>query len=166
MGVDKRNFQQRQLQNISGYRHRNLMVWSIVKHVSSVTVYFTLYKFQSWDRFQTVAPQIDPRDEILERNGVMVRLTCVPCNSLQWRRNGRDGVSNHKPHDCLRNRLFRCKSKKTSKLRITGIYAGNPTGTSEFPTQMASNAEMFPFDGVIMFLCVFWYYDILIRIML
>ena len=26
---------------------------------------------------------------------------------LQWRHNGRDGVSNHQPHDCLLNRLFR-----------------------------------------------------------
>ena len=27
--------------------------------------------------------------------------------SLQWRHNGRDSVSNHQPHDCLLNRLFR-----------------------------------------------------------
>ena len=40
--------------------------------------------------------------------------------SLKWRHNGRDGVSNHQPHDCLLNRLFKCRSKKTSKLRITG----------------------------------------------
>ena len=34
---------------------------------------------------------------------------------LQWRHNGRDGVSNNQPHDCLFNRLFRHRSKKTSK---------------------------------------------------
>ena len=33
-------------------------------------------------------------------------------NSLQWRHNGRDSVSNHQPHDCLLNRLFRHRSKK------------------------------------------------------
>ena len=33
----------------------------------------------------------------------------------QWRHNGRDGVSNHQPHHCLLNRLFRRTSKKTSK---------------------------------------------------
>ena len=27
--------------------------------------------------------------------------------TLQWRNNERDGVSNHQPHDCLLNRLFR-----------------------------------------------------------
>ena len=40
--------------------------------------------------------------------------------SLQWRHYGRDGVSNHQPHHCLFNRLFRRWSKKTSKFRITG----------------------------------------------
>ena len=59
----------------------------------------------------------------------------------QWRHNGRDGVLNHQPHDCLLNRLFRRRSKKTSKLRVTGLWAGNSTGTGEFPSQMASNAE-------------------------
>ena len=60
---------------------------------------------------------------------------------LRWRHNGRDSVSNHQPHDCLLNRLFRRRSKKTSKLRITGLCAGNSPGTGEFPVQMASNAE-------------------------
>ena len=32
-------------------------------------------------------------------------------------------------------------SKKTSKLRVTGLCAGNSPGTSEFPAQMASYAE-------------------------
>ena len=44
--------------------------------------------------------------------------------SLQWRHNGHDRVSNHQPHDCLLNRLFRRRSKKTSKLRVTGFVRG------------------------------------------
>ena len=70
--------------------------------------------------------------------------------SLQWRHNERDGVSTHQPHHCLLNRLFRSRSKKTSKLHVTGLCAGNSPLTGEFPAQMASNAEMFPFDDVIM----------------
>ena len=62
-------------------------------------------------------------------------------STLQWRNNGHDSVSNHQPHDCLLNRLFRRRSKKTSKLRVTGLCAGNSPGTGEFPAQMASNAE-------------------------
>ena len=61
--------------------------------------------------------------------------------SLQWHHNGRDAVSNHQPHDCLLNRLFRHRSKKTSKLRVTGLCAGNSSVTGEFPAQMARNAE-------------------------
>ena len=38
-------------------------------------------------------------------------------------------------------RLFRHKSKKTSKLRVTGLCAGDSPVTGEFPTQIASNAE-------------------------
>ena len=69
---------------------------------------------------------------------------------LQWRLNGCDGVSNHQPHHCSLNRLFRRRSKKTSKLCITGLCAGNSPLTGEFPAQMAGNAEMFLFDDVIM----------------
>ena len=58
-----------------------------------------------------------------------------------WRHNGRDGVSNHQHHDCLLNRSFRPRSKKTSKLRVTGLRAGYSPVTGEFPAQMASNAE-------------------------
>ena len=60
---------------------------------------------------------------------------------LQWRHNELDGVSDHQPHDCLLNRLFGRRSKKTSKLRATGLCAGNSPGTGEFSAQMASYAE-------------------------
>ena len=60
---------------------------------------------------------------------------------LHWRHNGRDSVSNHQPQDCLLNRLFGRRSKKISKLRVTGHCAGNSAVTGEFPAQMASNAE-------------------------
>ena len=61
--------------------------------------------------------------------------------SLHWRNNGGSGVSNHQPRDCLLNRLFRLRSMKISKLRITGLCEGNSPVTTEFPAQMASNAE-------------------------
>ena len=62
-------------------------------------------------------------------------------NTLQWRNNERDGVSNHQRLDCLLNRLFRCKSKKTSKIRVTGLCVGNSPAIGEFPAYRASNAE-------------------------
>ena len=67
------------------------------------------------------------------------RLSYLP--PLRWHHNGRDGVSNHQPHDFLLNSLFGRRSKKTSKFRVTGLCAGSSRGTGEFPAQMASNAE-------------------------
>ena len=61
--------------------------------------------------------------------------------ALLWRHNGCDGVTNHQANDCLPNRLFRRRSKKTSKLRVTGLCAGNSPVTGEFPAQKASDAE-------------------------
>ena len=49
--------------------------------------------------------------------------------------------SNHPPHHCLLNRLFRRRSKKTSKLRVTDFCVRNSPVTGEFPAQMASNAK-------------------------
>ena len=59
---------------------------------------------------------------------------------LHWRHNGRDGVWNHRRLDCLLNRLFKRRSKNTSKLCVTGICEVNPV-KGGFPTQRASNAE-------------------------
>ena len=42
---------------------------------------------------------------------------------------------------CLHNCLFGRRSKKTSKLRVSGLCAGNSPVTGEFPAQKASNAE-------------------------
>ena len=44
---------------------------------------------------------------------------------LQWRHNGRRSVSNHRPCDCLLNAIFGRRSKKTSKLRFTGLHRTN-----------------------------------------
>ena len=60
--------------------------------------------------------------------------------TLQWRHTDRDGVSNHQPHDCLFNRLFKAQIKEISKLRVTGHCEGNSPVTGEFPAQRASNA--------------------------
>ena len=62
-------------------------------------------------------------------------------NEPHWRHNKRDGVSNHQPHDCFLNCLFRRRSKKISKLCVTGLCKGNSPVTDEFPIQRASNAE-------------------------
>ena len=69
---------------------------------------------------------------------ILLQLHWTP---LQWRHNGHDCISNHQPHHCLLKDLFRRRSKKTSKLRVTGLCEGNSPGIGEFPAQRASNME-------------------------
>ena len=65
---------------------------------------------------------------------------------LRWRHNERDCVSNHQPHDCLNNRVL---SKKTSKLRITGLCERNSPVTGEFPHKGPVTLKTFPYDDVL-----------------
>ena len=62
-------------------------------------------------------------------------------NSLQWHHDEHDGISNHWHLHCLLNCWITRRSKKTSKLRVTGFCARNSSVTGEFPAQKASNAE-------------------------
>ena len=71
--------------------------------------------------------------------------------TLQWRHNGRYSVSIHQPRDCLLNLLFRRRSNKTSKLRVTCLCEGNWPVTGEFPAQRARNAKSVSFDDIIMY---------------
>ena len=47
--------------------------------------------------------------------------------TLQWRHNGRDGVSNHQPRDCILNRLFRrrCYPKSSGWHNETWVTRGD-----------------------------------------
>ena len=74
----------------------------------------------------------------------------VYITTLRWRHNERDSVSNHQPHDCLLNGLFRRRSKKTSKLRVTGLCVENSSGPVNSPHKGPVTRKMFPFDDVIM----------------
>ena len=53
----------------------------------------------------------------------------------------RNGMSNHRRLYCLLNCLCRRRSKKTSKLRVTSLWEGNPTVTGGFPSERASNPK-------------------------
>ena len=70
------------------------------------------------------------------------------CPALLWRHNGCGSITNHQPHDCLLNRLFSRRSKKTSNLRVTGLFAGN--GPVNSPHKWPVMRKSFPFDDVVM----------------
>ena len=78
--------------------------------------------------------------------------------TLHWRHNDHDGVSNHQPRGCLLNRLFRRRSKKTSKLRFTGLCVGNSPGPVNSPHKGPVTRKMCPFNDVIMCLVPGCYY--------
>ena len=107
-----------------------------------------MYHFSTLKHLQkTMGNNVMPADDLvtlktqgIDRDDILWKTVCI-CISLQWRHNGRDGVSNHQPHHCLLNRLIRRRSKKTSKLRVTDLCAGNSQVTGEFPAQMTSNTE-------------------------
>ena len=60
----------------------------------------------------------------VEETGSFIKQNGYHGCSLRWRHNDHEGVSNHQPHGCLLNRLFRRRSKKTSKLCVTGLCVG------------------------------------------
>ena len=78
-------------------------------------------------------------------------------HSTQWRHNERNGVSINQPRDCLLSRLFWRRSKKISKLRVTGLCEGNSPETGEFPAHRDSNAEN---------VSIWWRHHVLIRSLL
>ena len=98
------------------------------------TIYVYIYKILNYIKKRRLTCCLQK-----DRHAIFFISRCV--NTLQWRHNEHDSVSNHQPHDCLLNCLFRRGSKKTSKLRVTGLCEGNSPGTDEFPAQMASCAE-------------------------
>ena len=101
---------------------------------------FTWNFMKNWDIFieWNSASSSTKCDHLNKQISLNVYINPKP---LQWRHNGCDGVSDQQPHDCLPNRLFRCRSKKTPKLRATGLCAENSPVTGQFPAQMACNAE-------------------------
>ena len=77
--------------------------------------------------------------------------------ALQWRNHERDGVPNHQPHNCLFNSLFRRRSKKASKLRITWPCV---RGIHRWPDSLHKGPVMrkiFPFDDVVMINGLLWH---------
>ena len=69
---------------------------------------------------------------------------------ITWRHSDQDGVSNHEPRGCLLNRLFRRRSNKMSKLRVTGLCVRNSPGPVNSPHKGPVTRKMFSFDDVIM----------------
>ena len=110
---------------------------SITKQENILYIWYIFFRLSTWDG----ACCCNPFSQTTRPSHTI---------SLLWRHNGRYGVSNHQPHDCLLNPLFRCRSKKTSKLRVTGLCAGNSPGLVNSPHKWLVTRKMFSFNDVIM----------------
>ena len=87
---------------------------------------------------QPVMPPVASR---LALQQLLVFSAWVYFMTLLWRHDERDGFSNHQRFDCLINRLFRRRLKKTSKPRATGLCEGNQPMAGGFTSQRANNTE-------------------------
>ena len=74
---------------------------------------------------------VGPNISNITTNVIRFGVNVITFKPLQWRHNEFDGISNHRPLGCLISHLFRGRSKKTSKLHITGLYEGNSQVTSK-----------------------------------
>ena len=74
----------------------------------------------------------------------------IKFTSLQWRHNGCDSISNHQPHHCFINGLFRRRSKKTSSSASLAFVRGIHQRPVNSPHKWPVTRKMFPFDDVIM----------------
>ena len=123
--------------------------WHFVFKLDKIThreIMIVLYMISQHDWIECFVFQC----RVLCANGIHFMQNEQKCNILLWRHNGRESVSNQQPHDYLLNRLFRRRSKKTSKLRVTAFVRGIHRGPVNSPHKWPVTREMFPFGYVIM----------------
>ena len=97
-------------------------------------------------RYEVSFHNIEVRSARIQWRSALAALVCA----LQSRHNRHDGLANHRRLDCVLNRLFRRRSKKTSKLRVTGLCEGNSPVSGEYPHKGPVTRKIFPFDDAIM----------------
>ena len=102
-----------------------LKTFNEIQYIPRITQTFRILLWFSNRRFSHMIPQ----NYFTGTRAISLLQT----NTLQWRHDRRDGVSNHQPQDCLLNRLFWRRSKKTSKHRVTDPCAGNSPGPVNSP---------------------------------
>ena len=111
--------------------HLTVMPLVVVIYKATVQALHTRVKTQMWRDNLDDWAALRSSDTTMASSGIFKynRFAVLPffcCNNtLLWRHNDHDSVSNHQPRGCLLSRLFRRRSKKTSKLRVTGLCVGN-----------------------------------------
>ena len=110
------------------------------------------YAIGSLGRLTTISPKICIAGVLWgESPHLPIMREAFPCHDVIFHlSHDIDCVSNHHPHDCLLKRLFMRRSKKTSKLRVTGLCAGIHRSPVNSLHKGPVTRKIFPFDEVIM----------------
>ena len=121
---------------------------SLVSFVNHLDIRLFVFLVSQFIHFSTYIPSCHTFISIASLlSYILILMHTIP---LHWRHIDHNSVSNHQPHDCLLNHLFGRRSKKWSKLRVTGLCAGNSPGPVNSPHKGPVTRKMFPFDDVIM----------------
>ena len=104
------------------------------------------------------APVLNPWLSVERNTGINCRRLRIVF-PLQWHHNGRAGVSNHQPHDCLLNRLFNADQRKHQSSASLAfrwvIHRSQVNSQNKRPV----TRQMFPFDDDIMRTYTFIYFS-------
>ena len=135
----------------SGLSHDDIMVWF---HITGPL--WGESPSQRWIHSKRVIQNFDDFFAVSLKKLLLRKQWFQLSWALQWHHNECDGISNHQPHDCLLNCLFRHWSKKASKLCTTGLCEGNSPVTSD--TENVS--ILWSQHGLMWHHCnVFWRFD-------
>ena len=85
---------------------------------------------------------------MMESNDSYTKFLSVPSPTIEWRQNERNCAWNHRRLYCLLRSLFRRRSKKISKLRVTGFVRRIHQWPVNSPPNGPVTRKMFPFDDV------------------
>ena len=148
------------------YVHFNFVVY-IVVFILSITGEFAPFSYRCFHGFPLTLLYCDfygVSDVTLDAWAKTTHINVYKNRTIRtfhWRHNGCDGVLIHQRPDCLFNRLFRRRSKKIPKPRVTSLCADYSPVTGEYPHKGPVTRKMFPFDDVFLKVCV--YYRVLLH---
>ena len=132
-----------------GYK---IVMWNIGKNqnygIDFCIINWGIYNHKKFKTYM-FNPNILPTRNSRQK-GMMLIWGIIIIDTLLWRHHGCDGVSNHQFYDCLLNHPFRRRSKKTSKLSVTGLCGGIYRWPVNSPYKLPVTRKMFSFDDIIM----------------
>ena len=149
---NKRHLIRSQIHELFNQFHQSSFIWTKTSHWPTLGCIFTKYIHRKYllEIVSELAIRMISTTWWLRVKYFIIGMFCVIWldgiifeypKLNHYSHNGCDGVSIHRRLDCVLDRLFRRRAKKTWKLRVTGLC--------EFPAQMPVTRKTFSLDDVI-----------------